>query len=446
MLDPIAANVSRLSKNLSVCIVTVVLALTGSLSAAEPAPVDLRPNAVTFRHMHYGLFITQTYGVTAWPAHHTGTSTFNDFANAFDVNTFADQMAGIGVEYVYFTAWHKSIYCLGPNKALEKWLPGHTAKRDVIGEIADALAKKNIKLVIYAHPNDGHDLTPAEQARVGYGDNTGNFKVYNDFVNEVNEEVCERYGKKPNVIGFWWDSWWYTGRLDMPRLRANTLAKFPGAIILSNKYDPKFIDFLSGEGGRMGSLNGRAASKDNQTWYLGGDWWNNNPNTTISITPDGLYRFLLLTVGTGAPGGMSWALSPLADGKTWGANNQPIKVLQEFNKLISPVRPTICGVLPSRNWLLPSGTDWSKAPAFVAARSPDNKKEYVHVLKAPEGRSLDLPKPAESFSAARLYLNKHPVSILKQDDGLRLTLPAGDKWDALDTVIELTIEPSSALK
>lgn len=68
-------------------------------------------------------------------------------------------MASMGMEYVYFTGWHKAIYCLGPNQALEKWLPGHTAKRDLIGEIADALHTKGIKLMIYAHPNDGHDLT-----------------------------------------------------------------------------------------------------------------------------------------------------------------------------------------------------------------------------------------------------------------------------------------------
>jgi hypothetical protein len=40
-----------------------------------------------------------------------------------------------------------------PSKALDKWLPGHTARRDLIGEIADALQARHIKLAIYPHPS-----------------------------------------------------------------------------------------------------------------------------------------------------------------------------------------------------------------------------------------------------------------------------------------------------
>jgi hypothetical protein len=423
----------------------LVLLNSGLLMAADKeaaAVVDMRPNAVAFRQMKHGIFSHQVFGLTAsLPG--KKITTLDEFADAFDVKTYADQMESIGVEYVYFTAWHKSMYFLGPSKALDKWLPGHTSKRDLLGEIADALHKKNIKLVIYAHPNDAHDFTPEEQVKVGFADRAkdGNRK-YNDFMNEVFEEVTDRYAKKPNVLGYWWDSWWHNGGpIDMPRLCKTVLTRCPGAITLSNKQDPKYINFLSGEGGHMGSLHGRGVSKENQTWYLGGDWWNNNPNTTISITPEDMYRFLLLHVGTGAPGGMTWALSPTVDGKTWGANNQPIKVMQELNKLLVPVRPTICNVLPSRNWRIESATDWEKAPAFVAGRSPTNKIEFIHVMKPPAGRFIDLPKPVESFSGARMYLGKKPVKAELQGDVLRLTLPEGEKWDSLDTVIELAVKP-----
>lgn len=190
----------------------------------------------------------------------------------------------------------------------------------------------------------------------------------------------------------------------------------------------------------MGSLQGKAAIKDNQTWYLGGNWWNYDPNMTISITSDDMYRFILLNVGTGAPGGMTWDLSPLADGKTWGANNQPLKVLQGVNKLLAPVRSTVCGIQPSHNWLITNSVDWVKAPAFVAGRSLDNRKEYIHVIKPPADRFIDLPKPLESFRSARLYLSKRPVKMALQGDVLRLTLPDNEKWSELDTVIELTVK------
>ena len=441
MTNPTLATMSPPVRRLSLWIAAMVLALTSRLPAAEPNPADLRPNAVTFRQMRYGIFIHNVYGLTGWPDGRK-SATLDQFANAFNARGFADEMASIGVEYVFFTAWHKSMYLLGPNKALEKWLPGHTAKRDLVGEIADALQAKGIKLVIYAHPNDGHDLTAAEQARIGYA-NRGADKnrVLNQFINEVYSELSERYGRKPNVLGYWWDNWWANGGcIDVPRLRKTVLAKFPGAIILSNMYDANFIDFFSIEGGGPPPVDRMSPQKDNLTFYVMGDWWNAGGGR-ISFTPEEMYRFQLLNVGTGAPGGMCWAASPLADGTTWSRDQQPLRVLQTLGKLIAPVRPTMCGVLPSRNWRLAPNTLWADAPAFVAGRSPANDKEYIHVMKAPEGGFIDLPAPTETFASARLYLNKHPVTIARQDDGLRLTLPTGDKWDALDTVIELTIKP-----
>lgn len=424
---------------------TVLLALASLPAAAEPQATDSRPNAVAFRQMRHGIFIHNVYGLTGWPDDRKG-ATLDEFAEAFDVKAFAAQMQEMGMEYVYFTAWHKAMYLLGPNKALENWLPGHTCKRDLVGEIADALHEKKIKLVIYAHPNDGHDLTPDEQAKIGFSNRAADKgEKINRFMNEVFAEMSERYGRKPNVLGYWWDSWWANDTpIDMRRLRATVLEKFPGAITLSNKFDPAFIDFLSIEGGGPPPFEQMTAFKDNLTFFTLGDWWSAGPGSSWyggrALSPEEMYRFLMLNVGTGAPGGMCWAMSPLADGKTWPGDNAPLEAMRELGKLIKPVRPTICGVLPSRNWLLPSEAQWPKAPAFIAARSPSNKIEFVHVIKPPAGRYIDLPKPVESFSAARMFVSKKPVSMTLQDGSLRLTLPAGESWSELDTVIELTIK------
>jgi pimeloyl-ACP methyl ester carboxylesterase len=443
--DAAARRVVRrpLARRLGVAAMLLGLSAAGLPAAAEPesaAGVDMRPNAVAFRQMRYGIFITQTHGLTAWPDGR-GNATLDEFADAFDVKAFADQMERIGVEYVIFTAWHKAIYNLGPNTALDQWLPGHTSRRDLIGEIADALHARDIKLVIYAHPNDFHDLTREEQERLGYrvAGADQNPKV-NNFINEVFVDLCARYRGKSNVLGFWWDTWGGNGGcVDMPRLVRTTREHFPGAITLSQDYDPKYIDFLSIEAGGPRPLDAMSPEKDGQTFFVMHDWWNAHPDARLNLKPEDMYRFILLNAGTGAPGGISWAISPLADGRTWGADNQPLQVLEALGRLIAPVRPTICNVLPSRNWVLPSGTRWPDAPAFVAARSPDHKKEYIHVLKPPAGRFIDLPKPAEAFTAARMYLSKKPVAMAMEGEALRLTLPEGENWNELDTVIELTV-------
>jgi hypothetical protein len=434
-----------LVRRLGVAALLLGMSATGLPAAAEPESVAdkaMKPHAAAFSKMRHGIFVHQVYGLTGWPDGRKN-ATLDEFADAFDVKTFAEQMASAGVEYVFFTAWHKAMYNLGPNSALDKWLPGHTSKRDLIGEIADALHAHDIRLVIYAHPNDGHDLTREEQERIGYAsrDKPEEKAKLNDFINEVFAELVERYATKPNVLGYWWDNWWAQGApIDMPRLRETVRSRDPDAIILSNMFDPRFVDLFSKEVWAPQTLDRVTAEHDNQTFTIFQGWWSVEMTARLTWAPEDLYRIQLLGVGAGAPGGICLAISPLADGRTWGADNQPLQVLEALGRLITPVRPTICNVLPSRNWRLPSGTRWPAAPAFVAARSPDGTKEYVHVMKPPAGRFIDLPKPAEAFTAARMYLSKKPVAMDLEGEALRLTLPEGENWNELDTVIELTVQ------
>lgn len=419
------------------------LSAISSLFADAPKPAeDPQSHAAAFRQMRYGIFVHNVYGLTGWPDKARTQATLDEFTNAFDAKGFAEQMAAVGAEYVFFTAWHKSFYLLGPNAALERWLPGHTAKRDLVGEVADALHAKGIKLVIYAHPNDWHDLTREEQERVGFTIRTTaeGKKKLNDCINEVYAGLSERYAKKPNVIGFWWDNWWANGGpLDMPRLRQTVRNRFPAALTLSNMYDKRFIDLPSIEVWNVNKLDQVIARRENQTFPLFQNWWSTATSARMNWTPEDLYRILMLNLGCGAPGGTCLALSPLADGISWPGNGQSLEVLLALGKLIAPVRPSICGVLPSRHWRMKEGLRWPQAPAFVAARSTDGGKEYVHVLKPPAETFIELPKPAEAFSAACLYLSRRPVAMEQTGDILRLTLPEGEAWNELDTVIELKI-------
>jgi hypothetical protein len=150
----------------------------------------------------------------------------------------------------------------------------------------------------------------------------------------------------------------------------------------------------------------------------------------------------VFNAGAGGPGGFAWAVSPLADGKTWGADdNEPLPTFRGVNNYIRPIRESICGVAPSRNWTLPNESTFSKAPAYVATRSLDGKREYVHVLKPGDGKSVALTKPVEEFISARLLVSGRPVKIEAGSDSLVLTLGPEDSWDPLDTVIVLEKTP-----
>jgi len=423
--------------------ISLALAVTMTFSAAGNTPSRLEK----FSAMRYGIFIHNVYKLTVAPEG-VNYNTPDEFANLFDVNGFANQMESAGVEYVYFTAWHYNMVLLGPNATLDKWLPGHTTKRDLVGELADALNAKGIALVIYAHPNDGHDFSPEEQTKVGYikydKANPQPIPVFNDFINEVYAELADRYNEKPNVLGFWWDSWKENGeRIDGKRLRATVAAKFPGAIVLSNNFDKECIDLFSAERNYKqdaGDIEQLFVCASNQTFPSAGGWWNGSLKARCTFSPETLFKFTVLNAGTGAPGGVCWAVSPLADGTTWGSNNQPLNALIKANQYLKPIRETVCGVAPSKNWLVPDQATFSKAPAFTATRSLDGKKEYIHVLKAPSGKCIELPAPTESFKAATFFKNAKPVKLETGAESLKLTLGEGDTWDALDTVIVLEVE------
>jgi hypothetical protein len=68
---------------------------------------------------------------------------------------------------VVFTTTHGKYYFPGPLHALDAVLPGRTCRRDLIGEIADALAKRHVRLMLYFHPGPGPMEDPEWARRAG---------------------------------------------------------------------------------------------------------------------------------------------------------------------------------------------------------------------------------------------------------------------------------------
>lgn len=112
----------------------------------------------------------------------------------FDLKSFVDMVVATGAKYILFTIGHVKPYCPAPLKSWEKYHPGYTTNRDLIGEMADALNAKDIRLMCY-FPTPGVAKT---------------FKVNTDEFTKINKEVFSefgrRYGKK--VAGYWFDSWY----------------------------------------------------------------------------------------------------------------------------------------------------------------------------------------------------------------------------------------------
>jgi len=149
------------------------------------------------RNAKYGVFVHFLGGGSQW----------NQKVNSFNVETFADQIARTKAGYVIFTLGQNSGYYCSPNTAYEKYagyqIGERCSKRDLPMELAEALARRGIRFMLYLPSrspqrdkkamtglNDVHERQPAPQ----------------EFTRKWSAVIREwslRYGSK--ISGWWFD-------------------------------------------------------------------------------------------------------------------------------------------------------------------------------------------------------------------------------------------------
>jgi hypothetical protein len=116
---------------------------------------------------------------------------YQQAVDEFEVDAYVDMVTETGAAWVVFTTTHGPYYWPGPNKTIDGILPGRTCRRDLIGELADALGKRNIRLMLYYHTGCD-DQEWAEASGMYEADP----QAYFDNLVALHEEVSKRYGKR----------------------------------------------------------------------------------------------------------------------------------------------------------------------------------------------------------------------------------------------------------
>ncbi|GAH73692.1 unnamed protein product, partial [marine sediment metagenome] len=164
-----------------------------------------------------------------------------EMINDFDVESFADKIASTKAGYVMWSATWRNYLFPAPIKAIDEVVPGRTSERDLIGELADALAKRNLKLILYYHV--GHETDPTFSdwwsANWKDWDNKENFfKIYENVI----KEVGERYGEK--LAGLFIDDNLIIYPADYEKLGEIAKAGNPNRIVSYNEWiAPRQTDF-----------------------------------------------------------------------------------------------------------------------------------------------------------------------------------------------------------
>jgi len=422
-----------------------ILSVFLTMCGREQAQLTQTDNKEIFKDMHLGLFTHYMYpGVPYMGEHQTGNSQYvwgatewadgsavkslDELADNFDAEDFAAIAEAMRAQYIIFTTSHANMNVLFPSEVMKRYLPGHSSHRDVLRDLIKAVKAKNIRVMFYIHPSDGHDFSKEDKNRAGWNDEAP-YKRWNDFINEYYAELVDRYGK--DVSGYYIDGGLPNKHVDAARLRKTIISRQPGAWLVQNSgLDTACVDY--------GSFEALKHPYPAANWAvykpITGLWWAmKNP---VVFCPELAYRYTVLqaSVKDRQGGGVGWSFGPHPGGR-WEIGVKSF--CERLGALIDKAGSSLFGTCPSKAYITLDKTPLIGLQ-YVATESPDGKKTYLHLFNPPKGRSFKLPTPADGrlFSSAKI-LNAGKIKLIQDDTGVTLTVKSPDIWDDIDTIIEM---------
>ncbi len=177
------------------------------LLAGKPSLADERDASASYTRANTDWLARCRYGIGVhWTAQtaarHGSPLPFQKAVEAFDVKRFAEQLMDAGADYLLFTSAHALQMLPAPHPVIERLLPGRTCQRDLLGELAEALAARGLSLLVYYnHSCNGKD-DPAWRKAVGYDGRNKNVLAEN--LIDIVAWMGERYQDK--IRAWWFDS------------------------------------------------------------------------------------------------------------------------------------------------------------------------------------------------------------------------------------------------
>jgi len=152
---------------------------------------------------------------------------FEDAAEAFDANVWADHFAASGAGYVVFVTKHHDGFCLWPTDVENPHRPGWHSKRDFVGELASAVRARGMRFGLYY--SGGLDWTFHHLPISNFGDMLACVPTSDDYRRYAAaqaRELIDRY--KPSVL--WNDIAWPSDE-DLPALFACYYKAVPDGVV-----------------------------------------------------------------------------------------------------------------------------------------------------------------------------------------------------------------------
>jgi hypothetical protein len=127
---------------------------------------------------------------------------FPEAVARFRLDEFLAAVKAVSADYVLLTATHALQALPCPHPIIDGILPGRTAERDLIGELATGLERRGKKLILYYNHSCNSGDDPAWEQAVGYHGPDKQRLAENLFA--IVQWMGERYGSL--IAGWWFDS------------------------------------------------------------------------------------------------------------------------------------------------------------------------------------------------------------------------------------------------
>ena len=234
-----------------------------------------------------------THYLADWQArtHHLTMSVdeWNRLVDGFDVERMAKQLESVGARYYQITIGQNSGYYLAPNATYDKIVgisPSKCSRRDLVADLAAALQKRGIRLMVYL-PSGAPAGDKVADAALEWRNGPYPLKEFQRKWESVIREWSVRWGKK--ISGWWFDGCYFP----------NSMYRSPDA--------PNFASFAAAA--RAG-----------------------NPDAAIAFNPGVVYRMLSMTPYEDYTAGEidkpeNVTIRRAADGKIDGAQIQMLSYL-----------------------------------------------------------------------------------------------------------------------